>query len=114
MTVAGVRSRVLRVVRGVGSFLKELLEEVAGELVLAFVVCVAVAVVFLVSHEGWKHSPLVTGALGGALLVLLGYGGWELLRPARPGQRGRLAGAAAATFAGAAVLVVQAWPCDCV
>ncbi|MEW2117273.1 hypothetical protein AB0945_19195 [Streptomyces sp. NPDC005474] len=100
-------------VRAVGSCLKELLGEIAGELVLPFVVCLAVAGVLLVSYEGWKRGPLVTGGLGGVLLVFLGYGGWELLRPRRPGRRGRLAGAAAAAFAGAALFVFYAWSSGC-
>jgi hypothetical protein len=47
------------------------------------------------------------------LLVFLGHGGWELLRPARPGRRGRLAGVAAATFAVAALFITYAWSCTC-
>jgi len=37
----------------------------------------------------------------------------ELLPPARPGRRGRLAGVAASTFAVAAVFVVYALACNC-
>lgn len=47
------------------------------------------------------------------MLAFLGYGGWELLRPARPGRRGRLAGVAAATFAVAALFIAYAWSCTC-
>ncbi|KPI10090.1 hypothetical protein OK006_4730 [Actinobacteria bacterium OK006] len=99
--------------RHIGSFLKELLEELAGEVVLTVVACLAVAGLGLAFVRGWESSPLITGGVGGALLVFLGYGGWELLRPARPGRRGRLAGVAAATFAGAALFVAYAWSCTC-
>jgi len=56
---------------------------------------------------------LVTGGAGGALLAFLVYGGWELLRPSRPGRGGRLAGAAATTFAVAVVFIAYAWSCTC-
>jgi hypothetical protein len=101
------------VVRGVGSFLKEFLAELAGEAVLTAIACLAVAGLALAFVWGWERSPLVTGGVGGALLALLGYGGWELIRPARPGRRGRLAGVAAATFAVAALFVAYAWSCNC-
>ncbi|WP_327695993.1 hypothetical protein [Streptomyces sp. NBC_00459] len=107
------RSRVLRVIRGVGSFLKELLEELVGEMVLTVAGCLAVVGLALAFVWGWERSPLVTGGAGGALLVFLGYGGWELLRPVGPGRRGRLAGAAAAAFALAALVIAYAWSCAC-
>ncbi|MFD5267486.1 hypothetical protein [Streptomyces sp. NPDC058335] len=96
-----------------GSFLKELLGELVGEVVLMVIACLAVAGLALAFVWGWEHSPLVTGGVGGALLAFLVYGGWELLRPSRPGRRGRLAGAAAATFAVAAVFITYAWSCNC-
>ncbi|WP_371646617.1 hypothetical protein [Streptomyces mirabilis] len=89
------------------------LEELAGEFLLTVVACLAVAGLALAFVRGSESSPLITGGVGGALLVFLGYGGWELLRPARPGRRGRLAGVAAATFAVAALFVAYAWPCTC-
>ncbi|MFF3654176.1 hypothetical protein [Streptomyces olivochromogenes] len=82
------------------------LEELAGEVVLTVVACLAVAGLGLAFVRGWESSPLITGGVGGALLVFLGYGGWELLRPARAGRRGRLAGVAA-------LFVSYAWPCTC-
>ncbi|MGC0401793.1 hypothetical protein RKD27_004437 [Streptomyces sp. SAI-126] len=113
MTVPVARSRVLRVIRGVGSFLKELLGEIAGEVVLTVIACLALAGLALAFVRGWERSPLVTGGIGGAVLAFLGYGGLELLRPARPGQRRRLAGVTAATFAVAALFVAYAWSCNC-
>ncbi|MFE7793317.1 hypothetical protein [Streptomyces sp. NPDC057460] len=100
-------------IRRVGSFLKELLEDFVGEVVLTVVACLAVVGPALVFVWGWERSPLVTEGVGGALLAFLGYGGWELLRPARPGRRGRLAGVAAATFAVAALFIAYAWSCTC-
>ncbi|MET7784047.1 hypothetical protein ABZU94_39450 [Streptomyces mirabilis] len=100
-------------IRGVGSFLKELLEELVGEAVLTVLACLAVVGLALGFVWGWERSPLVTGGVGGAALALLGHGGWELLRPARPGRRGRLAGVAAATFAVAAAFIAYAWSCTC-
>jgi hypothetical protein len=47
------------------------------------------------------------------LLAFVGYGGWELLRPARPGRRGRLAGVAAATFAVVTLFIAYTWSCGC-
>ncbi|MFC9285803.1 hypothetical protein [Streptomyces sp. NPDC057052] len=93
--------------------MKELLGELAGEVVLTVIACLAVAALALVLIRGWERSPLVTGGTGGALLAFLGYGAWELSRPARPGRRGRPAGVAAAAFAGAALFVAYAWSCDC-
>ena len=113
MAVPVARSRVLRVIRGVGSFLKELLAELAGEAVLTVVACLAVAGLALASVWGWERSPLITGGVGGVLLAFLGYGSWELLRPAKPGRRGRLARAAATTFAVAAVFLAYVWSCNC-
>lgn len=100
-------------IRGIGSFLKELLGELAGEVVLTVVACLAVGGLTLAFVWGWKRSPLVTEGIGGALLPFLAYGGWELLRPARPGRRGRLAGMVAATFAVAALFIAYAWSCTC-
>ncbi|MEU1189600.1 lysine transporter LysE [Streptomyces sp. NPDC005859] len=100
-------------IRSVGSFLKELLVEVAGEAVMTVAACLAVTGLALAFVMGWQHSPLVTGGVGGALLVFLAYGGWELLRPAKPGRRGRLAGVAATTFAVAALFTAYAWSCNC-
>ena len=114
MAVSVARSRVLRVIRGVGSFLRELLEELVGEVVLTVVACLAVAGLALAFVWGWERSPLVTGVGGGALLAVLGYGGWELLRPTKPGSRhSRLAGVAAARLAVAAVSIVYARSCQC-
>jgi hypothetical protein len=101
------------VIRGVGSFLREFLGELAGEVVLTVVSCLAVLGLALAFVWGWERSPLLTVGVGGAVLAFLGYGGWELLRPARPGRRGRLAGAAGATFALAAVLIGYASSCGC-
>ncbi|MEH0575671.1 hypothetical protein QBA54_14510 [Streptomyces sp. B21-108] len=100
-------------IRSVGSFLKELLGELAGEVVLTVVACLAVGGLALAFVWGWERSPLVTGGVGSALLAFLGYGGWELLRPTKPGRRGRVAGAAAATFGVAAVFIAYAWSCHC-
>jgi hypothetical protein len=91
-----------------GAFLKELLGELAGDVALTVVACLAVVGLALAFVWGWERSPLVTGGAGGALLAFLGYGGWELLRPARPGRRGRLAGVAATTSAVAALFVAYA------
>lgn len=113
MAAHAVRSRVLRVIRGVGSFLRELLGELLGEAALTVVACLAVAGLALAFVWGWERSSLVTGGVGGALLAFLGYGGWELLRSPKPGRSGRLAGVAAATFAVAALLIAYAWSCNC-
>ncbi|MFG1665201.1 hypothetical protein [Streptomyces sp. Y7] len=104
---------MVRVIRGVGSFLKELVEELVGEAVLTLLACVAVLGLALAFIWGWERNSLVTMAVGGPSLAFLGYGAWEFFRPSRPGKRGRLAGAAAATFAVAAGLVAYAWSCDC-
>ncbi|AVV42126.1 hypothetical protein PYK79_09745 [Streptomyces sp. ID05-04B] len=100
-------------IRGVGSFLKEFLTELVGEAILSVIVCLAVAGLALAFVWGWERSPLVTGGAGGALLAFLVHGGWELLRPSKPGRRGRLAGAAAATFGVAVVFITYAWSCNC-
>lgn len=113
MAVPATRSRVLRVVRGVGSFLKELLGELVGEVMLTAVACLAVAGLALAFVWGWERNPLATAGTGGVLLAFLGYGAWELFRPARPGRRGRLAAVAAVTFAVTAVLIAYAWSCNC-
>ncbi|MER6560784.1 hypothetical protein ABT300_24245 [Streptomyces sp. NPDC001027] len=104
---------MLRVIRGVGSLLKEFLEELVGEVLLTIIACVTVAGLAVAFVWGWERSPLVTGGAGGALLAFLVYGGWELLRPSKPGRRGRLAGAAAATFTVAIVFIAYAWSCTC-
>ncbi|MEV6195286.1 hypothetical protein AB0M19_23145 [Streptomyces sp. NPDC051920] len=93
--------------------MKELLTEIAGEMALTVVACLAVALLALAGVWGWERSPLVTAGAGGALLAFLGYGGWELLRPAERVRPGRLAGAAAASFAVAAAFVAYAWSCNC-
>src|SRR5690348_9918465 len=59
-----------------------------GEAVLTVVACLTVLGLALASVRGWGRSPLVTGGVGGAVLVFLGHGGRELLRPTRPGRRG--------------------------
>ncbi|MET9505443.1 lysine transporter LysE [Streptomyces sp. NPDC006622] len=104
-------------IHGVGSFLAELLGELVGEMVLTVIACLAVAGLALAFLWGWERSPLITGGAGGALLAFLSYGGWEQLRPSKPGpgrgRRGRLAGAAAATFAVAAVFIAYAGSCNC-
>ncbi|MGW1712209.1 hypothetical protein [Streptomyces sp. NPDC002156] len=91
--------------------------ELVGEAVLTVVACfaalglaLALALAFV---WGWGRSPLVTGGAGGALLAFLGYGGWELLRPAKPRWRGRLAGVAATAFAVAALFIAYGWSCSC-
>lgn len=89
------------------------MEDLAGEVVLTVVACLAVAGLALAFVWGWERGPLVTGGVGGSLLAFLGYGGWELLRPAKPGRRGRLAGAAATAFAVTAVCIAYAWSCNC-
>ncbi|MFD5016703.1 hypothetical protein [Streptomyces chartreusis] len=103
----------MRVIRGIGSFLNELLMEIAGGVVLTLVACLVLAGLAVAFVWGWGRSPLVAGGVGGALLAFLGYGGWELLRPARPGRRGRLAGAAATTLTVTVVFVVYASSCNC-
>jgi hypothetical protein len=113
MAVPVVWSRVLRVVRGVGSFLRELVVELVGEAVLTVLVCLTVAGLALAFVWGWGRSPLVAGGVGGAALAFLVYGGWEVLGPARPGGRGRLAGAAGTAFGVAAVFIAYAWFCGC-
>ncbi|WP_051735459.1 hypothetical protein [Streptomyces sp. NRRL B-3229] len=100
-------------IRGVGSFLKELLGEIAGEVVLTVIACLAMAGVALAFVWGWERSPLITGGIGSALLAFLGYGGWELFRPAKPGRRQRLAGMTATTFAAAALFFAYTWSCNC-
>lgn len=61
MAVPVARSRVLRVIRGIGSFLRDLLGELAGEVVLTLVACLAVVGLALAFVWGWERSPLVTG-----------------------------------------------------
>ncbi|GAA1005556.1 hypothetical protein ACFQWA_21040 [Streptomyces thermogriseus] len=104
---------MLRVIRRAGSCLKEFLGEFVGEVVLTVAACLVVAGLALAFVRGWQRGPLVTGGVGGALLLLLVYGGWELLCPSRPGRRGPLAGAATAAFVLAVLLLVHGWPCDC-
>lgn len=113
MAVPVARSRFLRVIRGIGSFLKELLEEAVGEVVLTLVACLAVVGLAVAFIWGWERSPLISGSVGGGFLAFLAYGAWELLRPAKPGRRGRLAGAAATTFGVAALLIAYAVSCSC-
>jgi hypothetical protein len=62
VAVPVARSGVLRVIRGVGSFLKELLGELIGEVVLTVIACLAVAVWLWRSSEGGsaaRSSPAV-------------------------------------------------------
>ncbi|MFJ1873191.1 lysine transporter LysE [Streptomyces sp. KS_5] len=103
----------MRVIRGVGSFLNELLMEIAGGVVLSLVACLVLAGLAVAFVWGWGRSPLLAGGVGGALLAFLGYGGRELLRPPKPGRRGRLAGAAATTLTVTVVFVVYATSCNC-
>ncbi|GHH25185.1 hypothetical protein GCM10018780_76610 [Streptomyces lanatus] len=100
-------------IRGVGSFLKELVEEFAGEAALTLLACLTALGLAVAFFWGWERSSLITGGVGGALLAFLAYGAWELMRPERTGRRMRLAGAAAATFAVTAVLFVYALSCNC-
>lgn len=113
MTVPVTRSQVLRVIRGVGSFLKELLGELAGEAVLTVIACLAVAGPALASSgdgSAARSSPAVRVA---SCWPSSATAAGSCFAPGRPGRRGRPAGAAAAMFAGAALFVACAWSCDC-
>ncbi|MEU1182699.1 lysine transporter LysE [Streptomyces sp. NPDC005820] len=103
----------MRVIRGIGSFVKELLEEFVGEAALTLLVCLTLAGPALAFVWGWQRSPLAAEGVGGALLAFLCYGAWELSRPPREGRRRRLAGAAATTFAVAALFLTYAASCTC-
>ncbi|MCX5265292.1 hypothetical protein [Streptomyces sp. NBC_00199] len=96
-----------------GRVLREFLVEALGELVLTAVACLAVGTTAVAFVWGWERGSLVAGGVGVVLLVFIGYGGWELLRPPKPGRRGRLAGVAAATTTVAALLFAYAWSCGC-
>jgi hypothetical protein len=91
----------------------EFLGEAVLELLLTVAGCVLLAGVVFAFIWGWGRSPLLTGSLGGTVLAFLGYGAWEMFRPARPGRRGRLASAALAGFTAAAVFAFYASSCNC-
>jgi hypothetical protein len=76
-------------------------------------VCSILAGLALAFAWGWVRSPLATGGVAGAVLVFLGYGGWELFRPAKPGRRGRLAVVAGGMFSVAVVIFIYAFDCSC-
>ncbi|MEU0600879.1 lysine transporter LysE [Streptomyces sp. NPDC006393] len=99
--------------RKAGRTLGEFLGEVVLEVLFAAVACVLLAGLVFVSLWGWRHSPLLTGGVGGTVLAFLGYGAWEMFRPARSGRRGRLAAAALASFTAAAVFAYYASSCNC-
>jgi hypothetical protein len=113
MTVPTERGRFRRVLRRIGSLSRELAEEAVGELVLSVLACLILSGVVLAFVWGWRRSQLATGGVAGAVLIFLGYGGWELLRPTRPGRHGRLAVVAATVFSGAVVVFVYALNCGC-
>ncbi|MEV7090275.1 hypothetical protein AB0O07_31085 [Streptomyces sp. NPDC093085] len=113
MTIPATRNRAHRAIRKIYSFAKELLGELTGELVLTAAACCTVAGLALAFLWGWSHNPLFTGGTAAGLLLFLAYGAWELLRPAKPGRRGRLAGAAAATCAVAVTFLVYSISCNC-
>lgn len=107
------RGRTARVVRKAGRAVGEFLGEAVLEALLTVVACVLLAGVVFVFLWGWGRSPLLTGGLGGTVLAFLGYGAWEMFRPARSGRRGRLAAAALASFTAAAVFAYFALSCNC-
>lgn len=107
------RNRARRVLRGIGSFLRELVEDAVGELVLTVLACSLLAGLALAFAWGWGRDPIATGGVAAAVLVFIGYGGWELLRPTKPGRRGRLAAVAGGVFSVAVVLFLYASSCGC-
>ncbi|MFR9755813.1 lysine transporter LysE [Streptomyces sp. TR06-5] len=113
MTVSAERGRVHRALRRIGSFLRELVGEAAAELVLTVLACIILSGLVLAFALGRRLNPLATGGAAGAVLVFLGYGGWELLRPTKPVRRGRLAVVAGAMFSVAVVVVLYASNCGC-
>ncbi|QUQ72108.1 hypothetical protein [Kutzneria sp. CA-103260] len=90
-------------VRAVWDFLKELVAEVVGEVLVAVVSLGLLGVVVALVSWGWRHSPTATVVLVAGLAGFLGYGGYELI-----GRRGRRRGRLAATAAGAAGFV-EVW-----
>ncbi|MFJ4473051.1 hypothetical protein ACIP2X_36940 [Streptomyces sp. NPDC089424] len=88
--------------------------EAVVEVVLTVICCLAVAVLVVTFVMGWELNRLAAGGAGGAVLVFLGYGGWELMRSSETTRRpGRLAGAAVVTFVAAVVFVVYGLSCGC-
>lgn len=81
----------LRVVRGVG----ELLGEVLGEALLALAALALFAGVVAASAWGWQHSPAATVVLVAGIVLFLAFGAHELATR-RAGQRKRRRPAAAA------------------
>ncbi|MEI5033918.1 hypothetical protein RB201_17590 [Streptomyces sp. S1A(2023)] len=107
--MAGILPRVRRVVRGIRSFVVDLVGETVLEMLLTLVSLCVVAVLASAFIWGWQRSPVLAGGVGGAVVLFLGYGAWEALRPARPGRNRRLAGAASLTFFVAVVIGFYAW-----
>ncbi|WP_460064318.1 hypothetical protein [Streptomyces sp. YKOK-I1] len=100
-------------IRGICSFVKELVGEIVGEAALTLLVCLTLAGLGLAFFWGWQRSPLAAQGVGGALLAFLCYGAWEVSRPPGAGRRTRLAGVAATTFTVAALFLAYAVSCGC-
>ncbi|MEU6954838.1 hypothetical protein [Streptomyces sp. NPDC045714] len=91
-------------VRAIRSFVVELLGETVLEMLLTVVSLCVVAVLAVAFIWSWQRSPVLAGGVGGTVVLFLGYGAWDSLRPARPGRNRRLAGAASLTFFVAVVI----------
>lgn len=91
----------------------EQVDEAVAELVLTVLSCMILTGLILAFAWGWGRNPLATGGVAGAVLVFLGYGGWELSRPAKPLRRGWLAAVAGAMFSVAVVVLLYASNCGC-
>jgi hypothetical protein len=113
MTFPADQGRLLRALRGIASRLVELLGEVVFEFLLTVLACGILVGLAFAFVWGLARSPLATVGVAGSVLVFLGYGGWQLLRPAKRRRRGRLAGAAVVTFVAAVAVVAYASSCGC-
>jgi hypothetical protein len=91
-----------------GSKIVEVLGEFVGEALLAAAACVAAGVAIAGAVWGWNRHPIATIIAAAAMVLLLGYGAWNLRsegqRARERGQRRRLAGVAIG-----ALLVTAVW-----
>lgn len=92
---------VVVAVRAVGEFLKDLVLEIAGELLLVGISVGLLAVLAALVSWGWARSPAATVVLLVGTAGFVAYGGYELFGRTET-RRGRLAATAAGTavFAG--------------
>jgi hypothetical protein len=90
-----------------GSKIVEVLGEFVGEALLAAAACVAAGVAIAGAVWGWNRHPIATIIAAAVMVLLLGYGAWDLRsegqRVRERGQRRRLA------VAIGAILVTAVW-----